>query len=147
MASGSQTLNDFLLGFANAQADPVTGEGSQEPQQPEEQAEAQQGEQEEETEGAVGGDPLAVGANQEIEDDDEDDDEEYEEDNDYDPEEDEYLNKFINKDSLVSKRVTTKRVSLTNRLGICFDHIFFPRFYARRRDHRGLVQAREIMLR
>ena len=92
---------------------------------------AEQDTQAEEEEGAVGGDLLEVGANQELEEDDDDDDGEDDEDddeyeNEYDAEEEEYLNKFINKDSVVSNRVTTKRVSLFNWVGICFDHIFFP---------------------
>ena len=65
---------------------------------------------------------------------------------DFDAEEEEYLNKFINKDSLVGNWVTSKWVRF-NRVRICFDHIFFSRSFARKRDLREVLLGRGIMQR
>ena len=98
----------MLIAFSDAKGTLKAGEGSQEQEAVEEGEDEGQGE-----EGAVGGEPerdlLDIAANVDVEHEEEQgeegegEEEDEDDDNDnYDLEEDEYLNKFINKDLVVS---------------------------------------------
>ena len=98
----------MLIAFSDAKGTPEAGEGSQEQEAVEEGKDEGQGE-----EGAVGGkpecDPLDIATNVDVEHEEEqgeegegEEEDEDDDDDNYDLEEDEYLNKFINKDLVVS---------------------------------------------
>ena len=127
------SFNRFLLAFAEVQGTAAEGQAAEYEGDDVQEVQGEQEQLDEQAEGAISGDPLdvrqnvVVGDGNDKEDDTEDEDE-YEDEEDV--EEEAYLNQFINKDSVVSNRVSgAKRV--TKWVGICFNYNFLYRNFGR----------------
>ena len=144
MASGSggsfygkrvMSFNHFLLAFADAQSTAAEGQAAEDEGGCVQEVQAEQEQLDEQAEGAVSGDPLDIAQNvvvdlneEEDNEDDTEDEDKYEDEE--DAEEEAYLNQFINKDSVVSNRVSrAKRV--TKWVRICFNYNFLYRNFGR----------------
>ena len=95
------------------------------------EVQAEQEQLDEQAEGAVSGDPLVVTQNVVEEEDDKDDTEDEDEyEDEEDAEEEAYLNQFINKDCVVSNRVSGA-TRVTKQVRICFNYNFLYRNFGR----------------
>ena len=99
------------------------------------EAQAEQEQLDEQAEGAVSGDPLDIAQNVVVDLNEEEDNEDNTEDEDkYEDEkvaeEEAYLNQFINKDSVVSNRVSGAK-QVIKLVGICFNYYFLYRNFGR----------------
>ena len=122
------SFSRFLLAFADAQGTATEGQAAEDEGEGVQEAQGEQEQLDEQAEGAVSGDPLDIRQNVVVDPNEEEDDEDNTEDEDKyedeeDAEEEAYLNQFINKDSMVSNRVSgAKRV--TKQVRICFNYNF-----------------------
>ena len=137
MASGSggsfyskwvMSFSQFLLAFADTQHTAAKGQAAEDEGEGVQEAQGEQEQLDEQAEGAVGGDPLDIRQNVVLDPNDEEDDTEDEDkyEDEEDEEEEAYLNQFINKDSVVSNRVSGAKW-VTKQVGICFNYNFLYR--------------------